>query len=194
MPESRGFDANLRLYAQMQPNAASLAHLLSLQAALPPGARLVPHRQLHLTLIHFGKVLDVYRILAAATGIALPAYEDQLTGYIARTEALLPADSFRLDPLGFAGFGARGRTLVIEYLPTPELASLHADLCAELVRFLAACGIADTAEFMAGDPNFMHAAVLRPHITLARSYAGTLPDVPPVPVSLTPMPVVYPGR
>ena len=200
MPESNrsGFDANLRLYAQMQPDAASLAHLLSLQEALaagaPRGARPVPRRQLHLTLIHFGKVLDVYRIIHGAGGIVLPDYERLLSGYIDRTEALLPAASFRLEPVGLAGFGAHGRVLAAEYRPTPELTALHTQLLGELTAFLADCGVADTSAFMASDPNFRFATVLRPHITLARGFAGSPPELPLQPVTLSPMPVVYPGR
>ncbi|MCC9204434.1 2'-5' RNA ligase family protein [Arthrobacter sp. zg-Y769] len=195
MPESRpGFDANLRLYAQMQPDAPSLAHLLSLQQALPPGTRLVPRRQLHGTLIHFGKVLDVYRVISTETGISLPAYERLLAGYIARTEALLPAATFRLEPVGFAGFGARGSTLVVEYLPSAELTALHGELHAALVDFLAACGVSGTEAFMAADPNLMFASTLRPHISLARGFAGALPSLPLESVTLQPMPVVYPGH
>ncbi|MCC3291528.1 2'-5' RNA ligase family protein [Arthrobacter sp. zg-Y1110] len=195
MPESRrGFDANLRLYAQMQPDGPSLAHLLSLQESLPAGTRLVPRKQLHLTLIHFGKVLDVHRAVNAQTGISRSAYEQLLAGYVARTEALLPAVSFRLGPVGFAGFGTRGSTLVVEYLPTPDLALLHRDLYRELVGFLGAAGIRDTAAFIAGDPNFIHAGTLRPHISLARGFAGALPSLQLESVTLQPMPVVYPGH
>ena len=195
MPESRpGFDANLRLYAQMQPDGPSLAHLLSLQESLPAGTRLVPRRQLHLTLIHFGKVLDVHRAVSRQSGISLPDYEELLTGYIARTEAMLPAVPFRLEPAGFAGFGGRGSTLVVEYLATPELDALHRKLYGELVDFLEAAGIADTAAFMAHDSNFMFASALRPHISLARGYTGALPSLPLESVTLQPMPVVYPGH
>ncbi|MCC3275071.1 2'-5' RNA ligase family protein [Arthrobacter sp. zg-Y20] len=199
MPEHRtGFDANRRLYAQMQPDAGSLAHLLALRDSLtsgaPRGTRPVPRGQLHLTLIHFGKVLDVHRVISAATGISLPDYGQLLAGYIERTEALLPEDSFRLQPVHLTGFGAHGRTLVAEYAPTPQLAALHAALLTELTGFLAACGIGDTAGFMAGDPNFMFAQTLRPHITLARGYTGEPPALPLAPVTLTPMPVVYPGH
>ncbi|WP_146364389.1 2'-5' RNA ligase family protein [Arthrobacter yangruifuii] len=197
MPESDppGFDANLRLYAQMKPDAASLAHLVSLQGVLPSGGRLVPRRQLHGTLIHFGKVMDVYRVIREETGISRAAYEPLLGGYIARTEALLPSSSsFRLEPAGLAGFGARGSTLVVEYQPTAELTALHGQLFTVLVDFLTACGVSDTAAFLAADPNFMFASTLRPHITLARGYSGPLPALPLEPVRLIPMPVVYPGH
>ncbi|MDN3904254.1 hypothetical protein [Arthrobacter sp. YD2] len=199
MPGSgTGFDANRRLYAQMRPDGGSLAHLLALQqavaAAAPRGVRPVPSRQLHLTLIHFGKVLDVYRVITAATGISLPDYARLLEGYIERTESLLPATAFHLQPVRAAGFGAHGRTLAVEYAPTPELSALHAGLLEELEGFLAACGIAGTASFMAGDPNFMFARTLRPHITLVRGYTGPPPGLELGRVTLIPMPVVYPGR
>ena len=211
MPESpAGFDTNRRLYAQMRPDDPSLDHLLALQeaAAAQPGVehdalrhpararapRPVPRRQLHLTLIHFGKVLDVHRVISTVTGISLPAYEKLLPGYIARTEALLPGTSFRLQPVGAAGFGAHGRTLVVEYEPAPELTALHSALLQELESFLGECGITDTGAFMAQDANFMYARTLRPHITLVRGYTGPVPALDLEPVTLASMPVVYPGH
>ena len=176
MPESRpGFDANLRLYAQMQPDGPSLAHLLSLQESLPAGTRLVPRRQLHLTLIHFGKVRDVYAVVAAATGISAAEYEELLACYVAQTEAGMPVRPVVLEPAVLSRFGRHGRTLVLEYFPSAVLMQSHAAAFAALQKFLRGCGIEDVEAFTAADPNFMFASRLRPHITLSRGFAGTLP-------------------
>lgn len=191
-PGHPDLEANIRLYAQMRPDQEGLEHLESLQRSLPAGTRLLPRRQLHLTLIHFGKVLDVFRVVSAAGGVGLDDYRELLAGYIRSTEELLPERNFVVQPLGVAGFGNSGRTLVAEYAPAADLARLHARLYRVLRDFLAACGIADVDGFMAADPNFMFASSLRPHITLARGYTGPQPNLRLRPVTLRPLPVVYP--
>lgn len=192
VPGKPDLAANIRLYAQMRPDDKGLEHLELLQRSLPAGTRLLPRRQLHLTLIHFGKVMDVFRVVSAAGSISLEDYHGLLAGYIRSTEALLPEREFVVQPLGMAGFGNSGRTLVIEYAPAADLARLHARLFRVLRNFLASCGIADVDGFMAADPNFMFASSLRPHITLARGYTGLQPDLRLEPVTLRPLPVVYP--
>lgn len=184
-----------RIYAQMRPDAASLAHLRSLQEALPrrPGLRLATPARLHLTLIHFGRVRDVHAVLQAAVpGLDEEVFTAALGEYLQATRAVLPARSVTFDPVGTAGFGPGGRVLVVEYRPAPELLAVHAALYAVLERFLHRCGVQDIDAFTAGDPNFRHAARLRPHITLARGWNGAPPALSPLePVTLEPMPVLY---
>lgn len=207
-PPPAGFlAANPRLYTQLRPGPASLAHLAAVQRELAgesaapdagrTGPRWVPVDQLHLTLIHFGKVLDVYAVLTTATGVGWPDYGRLLEAYIRDTEALLPAAWFRLEPLALARFGRHGRTLVAEYRPDPALAAVHARAYAALTEFLRGCGISDPAAFTAQDPNFMFAAGLRPHITLCRNFEGTVPGtdvLPLLPVMVRPLPVLYPPK
>lgn len=210
---------NRRLYAQLRPDAESLEHLRELQqdlAARPEvndgGApRWIPERQVHLTLIHFGKVRDVYAVISAAADISREEYEELLAGYVAETEAAMPQQPVLLEPAVLSRFGRHGRTLVLEYFPSAALLHSHTLAYAALETFLNACGITDVPAFTAEDPNFMFSSRLRPHITLARGFTGTLPapqrrqDVPsdgllqtgrsitPAPVRLESMPVVYPG-
>ncbi|MBP3035940.1 hypothetical protein J2M53_06685 [Arthrobacter sp. zg-ZUI100] len=201
---------NRRLYAQLRPDPPSLARLLRLQQALGAlpeindggSPRWVPARQMHLTLIHFGKVRDVHAVVAAATGISAAEYEELLACYVAQTEAEMPRHPVVLEPAVLSRFGRHGRTLVLEYFPSPELKESHAAAYAALETFLRRAGISDVPAFTAGDPNFMFASRLRPHITLARGFAGTLPapaqgsgpagGFPLERVRLEPMPVVYP--
>lgn len=201
--------ANRRLYAQLRPDPQSLQHLVRLQHALRdlPDAdnggqvRWVPARQVHLTLIHFGKVRDVYAAVSAATGISAPEYEELLAGYVAETEAAMPREPVVVAPAVLSRFGRHGTTLVLEYFPSAELQRAHAAAYAALEAFLRRAGIQDIAAFTAADPNFMFAPRLRPHITLCRGFAGTLPasgsgpavrGVPLESVRLESMPVVYP--
>lgn len=174
---------NRRLYAQLRPDAGSLEHLLTLQESLAARPevndggrpRWISERQLHLTLIHFGKVRDVYAVVSAASDISWNEYEGLLAGYVAETEAAMPLQSIRLEPAVMSRFGRHGLTLVVEYFPSSVLLQSHARAYAALEGFLHSCGIEDTNAFTAADPNFMFASRLRPHITLARGFAGTLP-------------------
>lgn len=180
---------NRRLYAQLRPDPESLAQLTQLQqdlAALPEindggRPRWMSERQMHLTLIHFGKVRDVYAVVSVATGITWDAYEELLVGYVAETEAAMPRQPVVLEPAVLSRFGRHGRTLVLEYFPSAVLMQAHAAAFAALETFLSRCGIGEVEAFTAADPNFMFASRLRPHITLSRAFAGTLP--PPLPAS-----------
>ena len=97
---------NRRLYAQLRPDPESLTHLIELQqelAGLPEindggRPRWVSGRRMHLTLIHFGKVRDVYSLVSVATGIAWDLYEELLAGYVAETEAAMPRQPVVLEP------------------------------------------------------------------------------------------------
>lgn len=174
---------NRRLYAQLRPDPESLTQLTGLQrdlAVLPEvndggRPRWVPERQMHLTLIHFGKVRDVYAVVSVATGIGREDYEKLLVDYVAETEAAMPRRPVVLEPAVLSRFGRQGRTLVLEYFPSAVLMQAHAAALAALEVFLRRCGIADVAAFTAADPNFMFASRLRPHITLSHAFAGTLP-------------------
>ncbi|WAP52957.1 hypothetical protein OL239_07460 [Arthrobacter sp. ATA002] len=199
---------NRRLYAQLRPDPESLAHLTGLQqelAELPEvhdggRPRWVSERQMHLTLIHFGRVRDVYALVSTATGISWEPYEELLAEYVADTEAAMPRQPVALEPAVLSRFGRHGRTLVLEYFPSAVLMQAHAAALAALESFLRRCGIDDVETFTAADPNFMFASRLRPHITLARGFAGTLPAPVRGPdsgglhlgsVRLEAMPVVY---
>ena len=207
---------NRRLYAQLRPDADSLEQVKRLQQSLAehPGVndggrpRWIPERQIHLTLIHFGKVRDVYAAVSAAAEVSWDTYEELLADYVRETEAAMPRQPVVLEPAVLSRFGRHGRTLVLEYFPSSALMSAHERAYGVLVDFLHSCGIEDAAAFTAADPNFMFASGLRPHITLARGFAGTLPaptrgvqggSLPvvgaPIPatVRLESMPVVYTG-
>ena len=174
---------NRRLYAQLRPDAQSLELVVALQqalAALPEvndggRPRWIPARRLHLTLIHFGKVRDVYSAVSAVADVSWEQYEDYLAAYVAQTEAAMPREPVLLEPAVLSRFGRHGRTLVVEYFPSSALMQAHERAYAVLEDFLHSCGIADAGAFTVADPNFMFASRLRPHITLARGFAGNLP-------------------
>ncbi|MBF4995476.1 hypothetical protein ITX31_15370 [Arthrobacter gandavensis] len=188
----------VRIYAQLKPDAAGLAELVRLQTAarvLAPRARPVSPDRLHLTLIHFGKADEAYARLNAATGVSQELFSRALGTYLAATEAALPARDFVLSPVGLAGFGQAGTTLVVEYRPTRELDELHAVLYGLLLEFLRSCESPDPEAYAARDPALAFSAALRPHVSILHGFrppAGAgLPPVAAVPLRLTPLPVLY---
>lgn len=187
---------NIRLYAQMRPDADSLKHLVELQKSLPRQlkGRAVPARQIHMTLIHFGKIHDVYQIISSQNQISFEQYIHHLQIYIKETQAILPKDPVRIEPVGFALFGQRGGTLVVEYDAPTIIYEIHSELVNVLKRFLKRCEIEDVDAFMANDINFTHAPILRPHITLYKGYKGSLPNLPLKSIAVHPMELVYPPK
>ena len=183
---------NVRLYAQLRPEGDGLAHLEEIQHTLPAEAcgRLTSAGQLHMTMIHFGRIKDVFETIRRVTDISWERYSQLLAAYIQDTTGLMPEEPFLAQPAGYARFGQRGGTLVIEYTVPRRLIELQAGMYDVLRDFLTACGIRDAEAFMAGDLNFMHARVLRPHITLCKGYQGELPSAPLRPVRLQSSPTV----
>lgn len=186
---------NIRVYAQLKPDQAGLEHLLSVQSALPPQERgyAVSARQLHLTLIHFGKVFEIYdRLQTAVPDVTYETYETNLKAYIAGSEAAMPQHSITLRPSGFALFGNSHATLVVTYDTNQELLEAHQAQYWLLVSFLKKCGLEDPEGFMKKDVNFMFAQEPKPHITLYKNYGSALPTLALLPVTLLSMPTVYP--
>lgn len=178
----------------MKPDHVSLEHLKYLQKQLPAqqGGFAQPERALHMTLIHFGKVRDVFTVITNLTSIPFEDYVRQLEWYIQETIKILPAQSFELTPLQLSGFGLQGRTLVAEYEAPPALHDVHDELYTVLKKFLAVCGISDVEAFMKNDRNFMHAQNLKAHITLYKGFGGSIPDLTLLPITVEAMKLVYP--
>lgn len=131
--------------------------------------------ELHLTLIHFGKVPDIYRTLSAYAHFDDNRFKTSLEQYVTATQALLPYRLDRLKCTGYSLFGSNNTTLVARFIATEELVSLHNALVDVLREFFRSIGIADPDTFMKRDPNFMYATELRPHVTLYKGYSGRLP-------------------
>lgn len=185
---------NIRLYAQMKPDDDGVSHLADVQRQLPKQARgrAVSLKQLHMTLIHFGKVYDVYEILQQKTGISYDEYAIRLKYYIQQTNILLPTGPAIIQPKGFARYGQRGGTLVIEYDVPTWIIEAHGKLVGVLRQFFDSCGVKNIDEFMTEDINFMHASELKAHITIYKGYTGSLPEIELRPVRIFTTPLVYP--
>lgn len=182
-----------RIYVQLRPDEAGIRRLQATQGELKPGktGRMMPEEELHMTVIHFGKTADVKAALQAVTALDDATYESALNDYTARTRALLTGERYELHWTGYGHFGAHGKTLVATFEAPEPLHALHREAFEALRRFVSRCGVKDPDAFIRNDPNFTHAQVLRPHITLYKGYEGPDPDVPLGDITVHFMKLVY---
>ena len=195
MDSNPAFD---RIYAQLYPESDTLAELLRLQEGLDPqqSGRLVPAKGLHMTIIHFGIINQVWNRLSRAVGTELTrqVYLRQIEKLVSSWEDCLRSVVVGLEPIGFTRFGKHGLVLAVEYRPTYEILELHQQCLARLVTFLQNCRVADPTRFMREDYNFTNALTLRPHISLYKGYSGAEPTAELQNAWLHAAPVTYSGH
>ena len=176
-------DGEQRIYVQMAPDDQSAAALGRIGPTLPNQllGRLVPQRELHMSLIHFGKTADVLATIRQVVQIADGEYKAHVAAYITATQELLSDTDYHLTSRGYDRFGVHNTVLAARYEAPAELKEVHHKAYTELIRFLGACGIENAQRFAETDRNFMHARTFTPHITLYKGYNGPLPYGPPPP-------------
>lgn len=187
-------DGEKRIYIQMQPDGEACQEFVKIGEALPTqsSGRLLPPEELHVTLIHFGKASDVLAAIRSAVPLTDDVFAKNLEEYITATRAILTDQSYGLTNGTYDRFGARSTTLVAVYDAPPALHTIHAQAYRLLIRFIHACGVADAEAFAHNDPNFMHAASFKPHVTIYKGYAGPDPLIlPPASITLRFMKLVY---
>lgn len=185
-----------RIYVQMAPDVAAVRSLVAIGDTLPPqpSGRLLPARELHVTLIHFGKTRDVLRSIQRAVPLNDQTYDDGLGRYVAATRSILNDEEYHLTPLGYDRYGTHKTTLVGRYEAPAQLHEIRDQAYAELLRFIGACGITNAQQFADDDPNFVFARTFNPHITIYKGYDGSDPATPLPPVTVRFMPLVVSGR
>ena len=174
-----------RLYVQLTPDAATTDYLQRLQRQVVTSGRPLPAQHLHLTIIHFGKIGDMYHDIHRESGVSRSAYDDALWDYIERSQQALPKTPIILHPHHLELFGARRSTLVLRTTSTDTLEDAHKLLYQYLRDFLRRCDIDDIDTFIVGNHNLRYAPTLIPHITLARGFTAELPAVTVEPTPLT---------
>lgn len=157
-----------------------------------PEARLVPAQQIHLTIIHFGIIREVFpQLQAVVPDLDYKRYKQAVATFVDTVEQAMPpqlkATMDRWDLYGFAQ-----HTLVVTLLPNVELEQTHAASLAALRQFFASCGLSEPDSFMASNQNFQFALTLKPHITLLKK-APTVPVeiLEPKKLHLQAMPILY---
>lgn len=183
-----------RLYLQYKPDEAALSQLLDWQRAalvINPQAREVQQNRMHLTVIHFGIITDVYRELREQQAdLTWEAYTHAVEEFINRSQSVLP-EEITVRPERFELFGSRSSVLALRVRVPDALLAAHKQALSLLKECIISCGIMPPEMFMQGSLNFRFALRLEPHLSLIKA-ARHRPNValeaaPPLKLSLMPM-------
>jgi|AntRauTorcE11897_2_1112592.scaffolds.fasta_scaffold13548_2 hypothetical protein len=168
-----------RIYLQYQPDESSLTRLLDWQklaAVSNPQARPVQPDRMHLTVIHFGILADVFRELQQAVpSLTWDVYQASVANFLQDAQTVLPAQA-TVTPHAFELFGAPHSVLALRVITDDVLIQAHQQALMYLKECLRTCGIQHPVAFMQGSANFRFALQLQPHISLLRS-ARSHPDI-----------------
>lgn len=184
-----------KLYVQLQPDAPTMQWLLNAQNQLTNAMR-VPENQLHMTIIHFGKIskmIDSIRYHADTSEPNLLAEAQCLADrWRIRLQSIEEATIF-MKPARSSLFGVHENNYVVEFEVPEYVLQLHRDCLSDLHVFFRSIGIDNPEQFMQQDANFQHALGLRPHVTLAKQYTGIVYPLhtPPTSASFHCMRVIY---
>ncbi|RYF29659.1 MAG: hypothetical protein EOO17_00525 [Chloroflexi bacterium] len=186
-----------KLYVQLQPDQETIQWLQRLQSQLDPVASAISMDQLHMTIIHFGKIQK----LIDSVSSRLKTSEADLLEY---TSQLVQAWRMRLESIEdipiimksttHSLFGANHSTYVVEFDAAELAMQLHSECLLDLKAYFRTIGITDPTMFMQQDFNFQYALGLRPHVTIAKHYSGSVPPAllnTPIIASFRTMKIVY---
>lgn len=168
-----------RLYTKLTPDDTGLARLINLQNLInfTGRFRLTPPSQLHLTLLHFGLIDEMYEQIHTVTGIDQSQYVKYLVTFIDRLNDALPDRPQTLLPTRVSVFGYRNSAIVLEFEPTQDMITAHREMYTALLQFLKDCDVTDPARFIAKTGALRHSPVLTPHVTLSRGGHYTTEDI-----------------
>ncbi len=171
--------AHDRLYLQYRPDDDALQQLLTWQAVsqeVNPQSRLVQPDSVHLTVLHFGILADVFRELQQQQpALTKEIFLESVEQFVSYAETVLPSSTV-VQPEGFELFGSRSSVLALRVRVSDDLMRAHAQARELLMQCLEACGISPARMFMQGSPNFRFALELQPHISLLKA-ARTTPNI-----------------
>lgn len=170
MDVPRPFTLDSRLYVELVPDDTSRALLNGIRFELEKQVRgrFITPLKWHVTVIHFGKVQDVYNdVIAVKPSLDQNTFLDALNTYAKRSANVLP-ESLSLTTLSYDLFGDQKSVLVLRLNETEELIKAHAVALEHLLSFFKDCGIDDHINFMENNHNFKHALDIKPHITMIR--------------------------
>ncbi|CAN5711746.1 hypothetical protein BH23PAT2_BH23PAT2_05290 [soil metagenome] len=168
-----------RIYLQYQPDESSLKRLLHWQdisAESNPQARRVQPDRVHLTVVHFGILADVFRELQQAVpSLTWDVYQASVASFLQDAQTVLPTQA-TVVPHAFELFGSYRSVLALRVIPDGVLVQAHQQALTYLKECLQTCGIQHPVAFMQGSANFRFALQLQPHISLLRS-ARSRPEI-----------------
>lgn len=185
---------DMRIYSQFKPDDEGIARLLEAQRKLsdPERGRLMPKDEIHMTMIHFGKVEDVYARLRQTSEFSRETFDAAVNTLIDDMRASMNGSSFTLRHTGFERFGKNGKIIVATFETNDELNEFHGRQLEYLVTLLKNCGVPDPTAYMKNDHNFVNALTMRPHVTLKKGHEHRdLPNANMGMITFIPMNVVY---
>ncbi|MGY3555140.1 hypothetical protein ACVWY6_003347 [Williamsia sp. R60] len=134
---------------------------------------------LHLTVFHVGKSLDLYREISATTGVSLWTYEAAIVRYLHESIARsLPSYSGRA--VAITSLLSNGRSYeVITIEPEPSLVELRNSCRVRFLAFLGECGVDKPEAYMETSQVVgQHSPHWLPHITFDAQPLARSPDMP----------------
>jgi hypothetical protein len=184
-----------RLYLQYEPDKESLKQLLKLQTyALEnnPQSRPLSSERLHLTLLHFGILSEVYdEIYRINTNLSWQHYSEAVKTFVKNSDRFMP-EVARAKFLGFGLLGPNKNVLAARFEVDDAVSEAHVQALRALKVCLNQCGVENPEHFMLRSPNFRYAAVLNPHITLLRQARNmVLFETPTTELGLCKLPPMY---
>ncbi|RYZ76530.1 MAG: hypothetical protein EOP06_31215 [Proteobacteria bacterium] len=196
-PEYSTLTNESKLYVQLQPGQETIQWLQRLQSQLDPEASAVSTNQLHMTVIHFGKIQKLIDSISSRLKISeadlLECTNHLVQAWSARLESIEDTPII-MKSTTHSLFGANHTTYVVEFDAAELAIQLHSECLFDLEAYFRTIGITDPTMFMQQDFNFQHALELRPHVTIAKHYSGSVPPAllnTPIIASFRTMKIVY---
>jgi 2'-5' RNA ligase len=174
------FTLNSQLYVELMPSDAARLQLHETVERLQPlvEGRWINPAKWHVTIIHFGKVQDVYAdLLTHMPMLQEETFLAALQTYAAHSATVLQKP-ITLQPKDYDLFGDHKSVFVIRFNTPPELIAAHQQALGYLLQFFKDIGLQDAEAFMRINHNFQHAPDLKPHLTLARHVLHNLKELP----------------
>ncbi len=179
--------AHDRLYLQYRPDKSALEQLLDWQSSaieVNPQGRPVQPDRIHLTVLHFGILADVFRELKEQNdNLTKDMFMTAVEKFARNTQDVLPSVT-AVQPERFELFGSGSSVLALRVRTSPELEQAHKRALDMLVACIASCGISYPEMFIPGSRNFRFARQLQPHISLMKTARNKptvdVSDAPPL--------------
>jgi hypothetical protein len=131
---------------------------------------------LHLTILHIGKSLELYNEVNSATGLDLRSFEDSLVGFLLSCTSGEIGERFHCELSDVSELSSGEQSyLVAGVIPSPELRGAREKCRRGFLHLLSDFGIVDPEGFMEeSDTIAQHSSSWLPHITLAsgREYSS----------------------
>jgi 2'-5' RNA ligase len=168
-----------KLYIQLAPDTQAITAIQNDVEGF--SGRSIESEQLHLTVLHIGKLERLYDSVYKETDISKTAFleeADALASELEILKAKYDENHIELNATEFDVFGANRSVLVLRFETTDTLNALHASGLDSVRKFLQKCGIRDMDDFIEKNDSLKHSLSYKPHIALKKAFEGKVPVMP----------------